>query len=102
MIRIVRARRLAALAAEGDRAKARVAAVQRRLASLKSERDRMLADFDKVAVLAQEQAARLENDIKAEAMRSEELAADLARLGGSLAAAQVDYAALRSQIATVA
>lgn len=89
MIRIVLTRRLTALTGQRDRAEARVPAVQLRLARLKNERDQLLRDFDERAVLAQEQAGKLERNLREEERRSEALAAQLRQ-------AREDLAALRT------
>ncbi|MEU7222283.1 hypothetical protein [Streptomyces chrestomyceticus] len=85
MIRIIRTKRLAALTGDREQAEARTKAVQLRLARIKSERDGALADIDGQAVLAQQQAARLEGHLRAERQRAEELADDLTTTRAELA-----------------
>lgn len=77
MIRLVATRQLGRLKAECRGARNRVAAVQRRLARMKAERDQLLVDFDARAVLVQERAGHLENDLAAAIERGDELARDL-------------------------
>ncbi|MEV8476203.1 hypothetical protein [Streptomyces sp. NPDC051173] len=86
MIRIVLTRRLTALTGQRDRAEARVPAVQLRLARLKNDRDQLLRDFDERAVLAQEQAGKLERNLREEEQRSETLADQLRQAREELAA----------------
>ncbi|MFI9206274.1 hypothetical protein [Streptomyces sp. NPDC053048] len=85
MIRIIRARRLAALTVQRDRAEARIPAVQLRLAGIKADRDQLLRDFDERALLAQAQAAKLERNLRAEEQRAESLAAQLKQVREELA-----------------
>ncbi|GAA0464147.1 hypothetical protein ABZ951_15750 [Streptomyces sp. NPDC046215] len=86
MIRIIRARRLAALSDQRDRAEARIPAVQLRLAGVKAERDQLLRDFDERALLVQAQAAKLERNLSAEQERAGALAAQLKQTREELAA----------------
>ncbi|MFF9483008.1 hypothetical protein [Streptomyces sp. NPDC014733] len=80
MIRLITKRRLAELTSQRDHAEARVSAVQLRLARIKSERDDLDHTVDDNALLAQKRASVLENDLRAETKRGNELAADLTRV----------------------
>ncbi|MFL4496472.1 hypothetical protein ACJ6WD_35320 [Streptomyces sp. VTCC 41912] len=58
----------------------RIRSVQLHLAGVKSERDERIRDIDEQAVLAQDQAAALRGEVRAETQRAEELADDVTQL----------------------